>query len=86
MVPELCSAWGRVWKLLLQNLHHFIINNPLTPRALWEDMGAHTGMQIDRQAVYGRQRVNSERPATDIKGIKLVTEMYGVLIRCQSLS
>ena len=63
----------------------FTISLPTTPRALWEDAGAQTGRQIDREAVYGRQGVNSELPPTDIKGIKPVTEMYRVTIRRQSL-
>lgn len=42
---------------------------------LW---GAQTETQMDRETTCGRQRVNSELLPIGSKGIKLVTEMYGV--------
>lgn len=48
------------------------------PQALREAVGAQTEIPMDRETTCGRQRVNSELPPTESKGIKLVTEMYGV--------
>ena len=46
-----------------------------TPQALWEVVGVQTETEMDRETTYGRQRVNSELPPTESKGIKLVTEI-----------
>lgn len=53
-----------------------------TPQALWEAVGAQTETQMDRETTCGRQRVNSELPATESKGIKLVTEILIDARRC----